>query len=377
MRSIVEESPLAEARRLLRSDLDRFDDVLNRVLDDQDDYLTEADKELYREGKKLRPLLLLCCARLGLLFDLIRKRVHQEDIDAEGEDFDAQALDLDLESEIEAVSGRDLPRRAIHGAVSLEMLHVATLIHDDIIDAAPVRRGYPSLNASRGGNQALLLGNMQFVQAVRLFADTVEVEEDMALVRQVLDTGYQICAGELDELSAPDQDLSTPQMEAQYFRTANRKTATLFGLACESGVQLTRGSAKLTYTMGRYGRKLGEAFQVMDDLFDVLRTEERAGKRPGTDLREQRFSLPVIYALDTCNPEHPLYRVMYDGTNSPAVIEEALQFVRRPDVIERTYNEARRRALHAVRYVDHIPPNPYQQVLRDLAFYTVDRGFLP
>lgn len=374
--SVETNSPLAESRRLLRSDLSRFETVLDRVLDDQDDYLTAAEKELYKEGKKIRPVLLLCCARLGILFDLIRTRVHEENIDIEADDFDARDLTLDLEAEMDAVAGRDLPHRAIHGAVSLEMLHVATLIHDDIIDSAPVRRGHPSFNASRGGNQALLLGNMQFVQAVRLFADTVEVEEDMALVRQVLDTGYQICAGELDELTSPSGEWTTPQLEARYFRTANRKTATLFGLACESGVQLVRGSTKLTYALGRYGRKLGEAFQVMDDLFDVLRTEDQAGKQPGTDLREQRFSLPIVYALDTCAPDHPLYEVMYDEGASEAAFDTALDAVRQPEVVERTYNQARRRALQAVKYVDRIPPNPYQQVLRDVAYHTIDRGFL-
>lgn len=377
MPSVSEESPLAEARELLQSDLDRFDAVLEHVLETQGNYLTEAEKELYKKGKKLRPILLLCSARLGMLFDRIRARVHQKGIDVNAEEFDPQALDLELAADLDAVAARDLPTRAIHGAVSLEMLHVATLIHDDIIDSAPVRRGYPSINASRGPDQALLLGNMQFVQAVRLFSDAVEVEEDMELVRQVLDTGYQICAGELDELSFPSHGLTTEQMEARYFRTADRKTAVLFGLACESGVQLVRGSAKLTYTLGRYGRKLGEAFQVMDDLFDILRTEERAGKRPGTDLREQRFSLPIIYALDAYDSHHALHQIMEEGPSSEAEIESALQAVRTSHIVERTYNEARRRILQAVEYVDHVPPNPYQKVLRNLAFHTIDRGFLP
>jgi heptaprenyl diphosphate synthase len=373
-------TPIDAARDLLADDLDRYHDVLHDVLEEQSAYLTSVEKELYRKGKKLRPILLLCCARLAGVFDPARDWIHAQGYDVDADDFDVQAFADDLAPIADAVAAKTLPKRAIHGAVSLEMLHVATLIHDDIIDRAPTRRGLPSINASRGPDQALLLGNMQFVQAVRLFADTVEVKEDMDLVRKVLDTGYQICAGELDELETPPQDLTTEQMAARYFRTIDRKTAILFGLACESGVQLVRGSTRLTYALGRYGRKIGQAFQVMDDLFDVLRSEDRAGKAPGTDLRERRFSLPVIYALDRCDAEHPLTRMMYTEHGSPsedeAEFEAALAAVTHDAVIERTYNEARRLVLDAVAYLDHVPPCPYRATLHDLAFYVVDRGFL-
>lgn len=386
MSSVDTATPIESARELLASDLERYREVLDGVLDDQDAYLTPVEKELYRKGKKLRPILLLCCARLAGVFDPARDWIQEQGYDIDAADFDVQSLADEIAPIAASVAEQTLPRRAIHGAVSLEMLHVATLIHDDIIDRAPTRRGLPSINASRGPDQALLLGNMQFVQAVRLFADTVEVKEDMELVRKVLDTGYQICAGELDELETPPQDLTTEQMAARYYRTIDRKTAILFGLACESGVQLVRGSTRLTYAMGRYGRKIGQAFQVMDDLFDVLRSEDRAGKAPGTDLRERRFSLPVIYALDRCSAEHPLTRIMYAEHEAPpgdhpqsefgADYEAALAAVTHDAVIQRTYNEARRLVLDAVEYLDHVPPCPYRSTLHDLAFHVVDRGFL-
>lgn len=371
-------TPIDAAHEVLADDLDRYADVLDDVIEAQDPYLTSVEKELYRKGKKLRPILLLCCARLAGVFDPARDWIHEQGYDVDADDFDVQALADDFAPIADAVARKTLPLRAIHGAVSLEMLHVATLIHDDIIDRAPTRRGMPSINASRGPDQALLLGNMQFVQAVRLFADTVEVKEDMDLVRKVLDTGYQICAGELDELATPSPSLTTEQMAARYYRTIDRKTAILFGLACESGVQLVRGSSRLTYALGRYGRKLGQAFQVMDDLFDVLRSEDHAGKAPATDLRERRFSLPVIYALDRVEARHPLPRIMYDRVDTPseAEFETALAAVTHDAVIQRTYNEARRLILDAVAYLDHVPPCRYRTTLHDLAFHVVDRGFL-
>ncbi|MBP8807907.1 MAG: polyprenyl synthetase family protein [Kofleriaceae bacterium] len=125
--------------------------------------LTSVERAFYERGKRVRPIMLLLSARLH-------------------------------------AGAARLPEKAIMAAVSLEMLHVATLIHDDVIDDAPLRRGLPSIHAARGPAAAIVLGDMQFVQAIRTFVDAIDTESEMGLVKLVLDTAFRICAGELEEL---------------------------------------------------------------------------------------------------------------------------------------------------------------------------------
>src|SRR6185295_4980657 len=127
-------------------------------------YLTKIEYDLYAHGKKIRPVMLLLSARM----------MHGADT--------------------------PLPMKAIQGAVSLEMLHVATLIHDDIVDGALTRRGLQSVNAARGVGTSVIVGDLQFVQAIRGFVEAIDTQNDMTLVKLVLDTAFKICCGELDEL---------------------------------------------------------------------------------------------------------------------------------------------------------------------------------
>src|SRR5947209_2222585 len=156
--------PISRARELIAEDLGRFEQGLETALAAQAEYLTATEYEMYRRGKKLRPLMLLLSSRLI------------------------------------AGAVRELPQKAINAAVSLEMLHVATLVHDDIVDVAPSRRGLSTVYSERGTEMAVLIGDLQFIQAVRCFAEGINAQEDMHLVRLVLDVGFKICCGELDEI---------------------------------------------------------------------------------------------------------------------------------------------------------------------------------
>jgi heptaprenyl diphosphate synthase len=140
---------------LLSEDMVQFMETLEVALRPQMNYLTETELSIYRRGKKIRPIMLMLSARL--------------------------------------ITGKGpLSHKVIKAATSLEMLHVATLIHDDIIDNALLRRGLQSVNATRGVNTAILVGDMQFVQAIRCFIDAIESESEMGHVKLVLDTAFRI-----------------------------------------------------------------------------------------------------------------------------------------------------------------------------------------
>lgn len=321
---------------LVSDDMARFREALDAALEPQGDYLTPVERELYTRGKKLRPLIMFLTARL----------IH---------------------------GSAPLPEKVVKGAASLEMLHVATLIHDDIIDDAMIRRGLPSVSAARGSKQALLVGDMQFVQALRGFVDAIDTDSDMALVKLVLDTAFEICRGELDELEVA---FSTDEavMRARYFTTIDRKTAVLFGLACEAGISLAGGHTHQARRGGFFGRRFGRAFQIMDDLFDIVQHSTSAGKTSGTDLHQSRWSLPLIYAVGEFGPAHPVSRAMVEGTRLNAVeLTRCLSDLTRSRAIDRAYANAREAALESLFYLRGFAPSPYRDALEETAMYVVDR----
>jgi heptaprenyl diphosphate synthase len=252
------------------------------------------------------------------------------------------------------------------------MLHVATLIHDDIVDDSLVRRGLRSVNAARGTGTAIIVGDLQFVQAIRGFIDTIDTQQDMGLVKLVLDTAFRICCGELDELQTnPAWDCT--ELQKRYLETIERKTAVLFGLACESGVSLVQGRTSAARRAGFYGRRVGRAFQMMDDLFDFVHEEKQAGKSPGMDLSRRRVSLPLIYAMEELGPAHLVSRIMHGTDYSPEELRAGIAAVARSAGFARAYAEARDQALDALEYLRPFPHNRYRRALEEIALSVVDR----
>ncbi|GHF52925.1 polyprenyl synthetase [Streptomyces mashuensis] len=324
---------------LLADELPRYEGILDTALAPQRPYLTENEYALYGSGKRLRPAVLLLCARL-------------------------------------AQESGPLPEKALRGAVSLEMLHIATLVHDDVVDGSALRRGLPSVNAVRGTETAVLVGDLQFVQAVRGFADAIEHGDDMRLVRLVLDAAFEICCGELDELTV-DPSWDPAVLTDRYWRTAERKTAELFGLAAESGVLLAGGHRSDARRAGFYGRRIGRAFQVMDDLFDLVQDPADSGKPLGVDLLRRRASLPLIYAMAELGPGHRVSRVMrgedLGDQDGPDGIRRVTAEIRASSGFARAYADARAQALDAIEHLRPFPAGRYRHALEDLALHVVDR----
>ncbi|WP_211102993.1 polyprenyl synthetase family protein [Azospirillum sp. B21] len=323
---------------LMAADMAGFERELSAALKPQEGYLSDAEMALYQGGKKLRPLMLLLTARL---------------FQAEG----------------------PLPVKVLRASASLEMLHVATLIHDDIVDHASLRRGQHSVNAARGTEMAILIGDMQFLQAVRCFVDAIEDQEDMQLVKWVLDSAFDICRGEIDEMTTqpfwhPDSLLS------RYLTTIDRKTAVLFGLACESGAALMRARTSELRRLGSFGRYMGRAFQMMDDIFDLAHSDEEAGKRKGIDLHQRRITLPIIHAMRLFGDMHPMVRYLRSQDTPPTEqINAWVDEIRRSDAFTLAYAQARDTALQAVQFLEGLPAGPHLKALRDITMHAVNRPY--
>lgn len=335
-----ENGAYGRARALVAPELAALDERLEEILDGQREYLTDTELAFYRGGKRLRPLLLLLSAHLAA-----RPPVEV------------------------------LPEKAIAAAVSLELTHVGSLIHDDIVDRAPMRRGLPTISASRGYELALVIGDLQWVQATRTMSAHIETRDDILLMRDFLESGEQTCRGQLDEmLASPSQN--GDELLRRYYRTVDRKTGRLVSFACEGGARLVDGPAPVVDGLRRFGSWLGRAFQVMDDVLDVVRPTEAAGKEALTDLREGRLSLPLIYTLESVADDHPLRALLAGERLDPDAAEEGVRAVLHGDGWMRAFSDARAIVQRARDELALLPDRPHRDALGALASHLVDQGFL-
>jgi len=176
-------------------------------------------------------------------------------------------------------------------AVIIEMVHLATLVHDDVLDGADLRRGCPSLAANWGNELSVLLGDCLFAQALKLAASFPTPE----ICRSVAAATSTVCAGEiLQTRTRGDFDVS----RNHYFKVLGMKTAELFALSCVLGGVLSHANSGYREALRQYGLALGTAYQLYDDCLDLLGSEVIAGKTLGADLSEGKMTLPVLIVRD-------------------------------------------------------------------------------
>ncbi len=196
--------------------------------------------------------------------------------------------------------GTALDDRAIseaHAAIGavVEMIHVATLVHDDVLDEAETRRRSPTVNRLRGNEPAVILGDYLFSAAFHLCA-TLESQESTRIIGAV---ASRLCEGELLQLHHRD-DYSLD--EPTYFEIVERKTASLIAAACDLGAMHAGASEDVRERLRRFGRSIGIAFQIQDDLLDLTGEEAVVGKSVGKDLEKGKMTLPLIHHLRTAEP---------------------------------------------------------------------------
>ena len=252
-------------------------------------------------------------------------------------------------------------------AAALEFLHTATLIHDDVVDQTDARRGEPTLNSEIGNPVAILVGDYLFAQA----AAAATATNNLRVMRLFADAVKMLCAGQIAE-STRNTDGTLWIDRATYYRTIEAKTAALFVLACQSGAILGEAPVDQTAALSAYGRFLGLAFQVIDDILDLIGDEAEMGKPAGSDLRQGVVTLPLIYLRDEL-PE-PLFVAAFsiDGERE-AAIEEIAARARTSGAIDRSYQEARDLVAAAVGALETVPTGSFRDLLAGLSEVVVER----
>jgi geranylgeranyl pyrophosphate synthase/thiamine phosphate synthase YjbQ (UPF0047 family) len=274
-------------------------------------------------GKRLRPLLAMLAARLGPHDDRLR----------------AAAL-----------------------AAAIELIHDASLVHDDYVDESAVRRGLPTVSAREGAARAVAVGDYYFAKATRVIAQLGNHDVTSTIAECV----EAVCLSQMDDVRLRG---SYPGDYAMYLRVVRGKTAALFSAACRSGAQLAGARPEVVDRVTRFGELLGIAFQMADDLLDY---SERSGKPRGQDIRQRVVSLPLIYATEDAALGSRVRELLAD-TLDEARVGEVQDLVRATGALERVAEEAQGLVDAALRELDDLGLDGVCPQLADLARSAVDR----
>ncbi len=248
-------------------------------------------------------------------------------------------------------------------AESLELVHTASLVHDDIVDGAVVRRNQPTVNAAWSGDVALIVGDYLFAKAYALAA-VLPKPEVIALVAQ---TVFALCDGELREITA---EARVPT-EREYLDRIELKTASLYAACCQGAAMLADAEPEVVARLGAFGTEFGLAFQITDDVLDLTGDAETFGKHVGQDLERGMLTLPMIYALDELGGVAALRFLTPRKTE--AETHELLDAVRATGGIAR----ARERATHfrerALAALAELPRGPEREALAEITSFATER----
>ncbi len=253
-------------------------------------------------------------------------------------------------------------------AATVEFIHTATLLHDDVVDESNQRRGRPTANLLWDNKSSVLVGDYLFARSFQLMTDTGSLD----VLRILSDAAATIAEGEVLQLTAA-ANLSTD--EDIYLQVVRGKTAALFAAACEVGGKIAGASSEETEALRTYGDALGIAFQIADDLLDYGGDAKAPGKNVGDDFRERKMTLPVIKAVAKASDKERAFwtRTIEKGQQKDGDLEEALRLIALYGTMDATRKEALAWAATAKDAIATLPAHEIRDMLADMADYVVAR----
>lgn len=256
--------------------------------------------------------------------------------------------------------------RMILLAAATELLHTATLVHDDMIDGSLMRRGSPTLNATWTPGVTVLVGDYLFARAADLAARTDNVRVMQIFARTLM----TIVTGELHQmLSESDARI----LREDYERRIYAKTASMFELATEAAGVLVGAPTDQVMALKDFGRDLGIAFQIIDDVLDFIGDASEVGKPVGSDLHQGIVTLPVIHYIDAHPEDERLQKLLHNGYRDEQLVHSLVKAVQDSDAIASALEEAREYVRRSQRALSYLPENDVRQSLWDIADYVVTR----
>lgn len=312
----------------VRAALDEVESLLVEELSAGEEFLTETALYLAKAGgKRFRPLFTVLCGKLG-------------------PDPDNPAL--------------------ITASAVVEMVHLATLYHDDVMDEATMRRGAVSANERWSNSIAILAGDYLFAHASRLLS-TLGPDA----VRVIAETFAELVTGQMRETVGAK---SSDDPVAHYLTVIREKTASLIAACGKFGGTFSAADPEQVARLDRLGDAVGMAFQICDDIIDISSASEKSGKTPGTDLREGVHTLPMLYALQDTGPDAERLRQLLSAPiTDDGEVAEALELLRGSKGMQRSYDTLHEYAERARAELRELPQGPANDALSRLIEYTIAR----
>ena len=325
----AEDMSLEAIRNLVREDLEATDQFIISQLNSDIPLIKQViEYVLTCGGKRIRPLILLLCARA-----LGGRKIHHIDI-----------------------------------AAVIELFHMATLLHDDVVDGSTLRRGHQTANLVWNSATSVLIGDFLYSRTFRIIVELKNL--------RVLDTfskaTHYISEGEILQMVNCHNPDTTPEF---YYDIIQRKTAKLFEISTQLGALLATDSEPDIAAMRDYGLSLGLAYQLIDDALDYSGLPEQTGKNVGQDISNGKTTLPLIYAMGKCKPASLTVLRHAIQKGSVEHLDDILEIIESTDAIKYTADAARHHAELAKQAISHLPATPYRKALEEMSDFVVARSY--
>lgn len=252
-------------------------------------------------------------------------------------------------------------------AAFIEFIHTATLLHDDVVDESDMRRGKATANSAFGNAASVLVGDYIYTRSFQMMTEL----GSMTILKLMSDAVNVIAEGEVQQLmNCNDPNVS----EESYMQVIYSKTARLFEVATQVGAVLSEAPSEIETALKNYGRYLGTAFQLIDDVMDYTSTGKEMGKNVGDDLAEGKPTLPLIHAMQTSSPEQSqLIKQAIENANGMDHLQEILDIMKQTGSLDYARQKAYQEADKAIAELNCIPESDYKQALITLAHMSVNR----
>jgi len=261
------------------------------------------------------------------------------------------------------------PKKILPLAVAIEMTHMATLIHDDVVDSSLTRRNIPTVNAVWGNKVSTHLGDYLVGKSIKLL---IEAGYDILIIKMLTDISIKMCEGELQQLKFTNNDNQTVR---DYFYRIKKKTANLISVSCHIGAAACGAPSQILMRLKKYGHCIGMAFQITDDILDLTADQDKLGKPVGSDLKQGILTLPLIYALRESPRKIWLAEVLCKEIKSQDEINEACRLIVQCGGVDYAANLARKYIQKARGYLKKLPQIPAGESLSTVAEFIGSRKF--
>lgn len=313
--------------RNYKSDLDLIEKELEQAVSSNSELVHNASLQLLKAGgKRIRPVFVLLSAKFG-------------------------------EYRIDTVK---------NVALALELIHMASLVHDDVIDDADMRRGLPTINYIWDDRVAMYTGDFILARSLEYMTNISDPLAHKKLSKAIV----EVCIGEIEQIK---DKYRFDQTLRDYFRRIKRKTALLIAVSCELGAIAGRTDAYIYRRLYRFGYFIGMAFQITDDILDFTATEEELGKPAGEDLRQGNITLPALYAMRDSGIRAELEKV--NQQTEKQEMTRIIDLIVKSGAIEHSYQLSRRYLDKALAILDELPENKAKRPLKEIANYIGKRRY--